>query len=128
MSFDVPADRRYAETHEWIAVEDGVGTVGITEFAQAELGDVIFIEFVVEVGDVVAPAEEIGTIESMKADSELYAPVGGEITAVNDALVDAPERVNDDPYGDGWLVRLRVDDPAAVESLLSADAYRSSTG
>lgn len=125
MSFEVPAGLRYAETHEWIDADRG--RVGITDFAQHELGAVIFVEFDVEEGDGLAAGEEFGSIESMKADAELYAPVAGEVDGVNTDLVDAPERVNDDPYGRGWMLALDVADPRALEALLDADAYRERT-
>ena len=118
-----PKDFRYTEEHEWVHVEGDVGTVGITEFAQSELGDVVFVELP-EVGDPVEAGAEIGTIESVKAVSSLYSPLAGEIAEINEALADKPELVNEDPHGDGWMVKIRLADASEVESLLDADAYR----
>lgn len=115
----IPEELRYARTHEWVRVEDDVATVGITEHAQDELGDVVFLELP-EVGASFGAGESFGTVESVKAVSDLYAPVSGEVVEVNDALTDSPEKINDDPYGDGWVVRLRVSEDA---ELLSAGEY-----
>lgn len=101
------ADRMYNETHEWVVVEDGVGTVGISDFAQAQLGDVVFMELP-KVGQVLRAGETFGVIESVKAASDLYSPVDGEVVDINGGLLDTPEVVNRDPYGAGWLVRLRL--------------------
>jgi len=119
MSFDVPSDLYYLESHEWIDPE--TGRVGISEFAQDELGDVVFVELP-GVGDELEGGDEFGVVESIKAVSDIYAPVSGEVTAVNDALEDQPELVNDDPFGDGWLVELDFDD-ADLDDLLDADEY-----
>jgi len=119
MSFDVPSDLYYLESHEWIDPE--TGRVGISEFAQDELGDVVFVELP-GVGDDLEAGDEFGVVESIKAVSDIYAPVSGEVTAVNDALEDQPELVNDDPFGDGWLVELDFDD-ADLDDLLDADEY-----
>ncbi|MUV60163.1 glycine cleavage system protein GcvH, partial [Halobacterium sp. CBA1126] len=107
MSFDVPTDLYYLESHEWI--DPDTGRVGISEFAQDELGDVVFVELPA-VGDDLRQGEEFGVVESIKAVSDIYAPVSGEVTAVNDALEDQPELVNEDPFGDGWLVEVDFDD------------------
>jgi len=119
MSFDVPDDLRYRESHEWIDPE--TGRVGISEFAQDELGDVVFVELPNE-GDAVSAGAEFGVVESIKAVSDLYAPVSGDVVAVNEALFDAPELVNDDPFGDGWMIELDVDE-GDLDDLLSADEY-----
>jgi glycine cleavage system H protein len=116
--FDVPEGRRYLDTHEWFDPE--TGRIGISEFAQDELGDVVFVE-VPDEGDTVAAGAEFGVVESIKAVSELYAPVGGTVTARNAALETAPELVNDDPYGEGWLVEVDAED--VPEDLLSAAEY-----
>ncbi|WP_348612420.1 glycine cleavage system protein GcvH [Halobaculum rarum] len=120
MSFDVPDDLRYRESHEWIDPE--TGRVGISEFAQDELGDVVFVELPSE-GDAVAAGAEFGVVESIKAVSDLYAPVSGDVVAVNEALFDAPELVNEDPFGDGWMLELEIDE-GDLDDLLSADEYR----
>jgi glycine cleavage system H protein len=120
--FDIPEDCRYLETHEWARREDGVVRVGITDFAQDELGDVVFVEFPEE-GEELAAEEQFGVIESIKAVSDLYAPVGGTVAAVNEALIDAPELVNDDPYGEGWMIELEGVDDGDIEALLSPGEY-----
>lgn len=122
MSFDVPDDRRYLESHEWALETDGVVRVGISDFAQDELGDVVFVELPDE-GDDLAQDAEFGVVESIKAVSDLYAPVGGEVVAINDDLFDAPELVNEDPFGEGWMLEIEPDDPDDLEALLSADEY-----
>lgn len=119
------SEYRFTESHEWVHVESGVATVGISDHAQSELGDVIFIELPA-VGVVLKAGDKFGTIESVKAASDLYAPVGGTVTGVNDQLADAPERVNADPYGEGWMIRLNhVDNNAA---LLDEAGYRAIGG
>ena len=122
MSFDIPDDRRYLESHEWAREDDGTVRVGISDFAQDELGDVVFVELPDE-GDQLTQDEEFGVIESIKAVSDLYAPVSGEVTAVNEALFDTPELVNDDPFGEGWMLEIDADDTDELENLLSPDEY-----
>ena len=119
MSFDVPDDLQYLESHEWIDPE--TGRVGISDFAQDELGDVVFVELP-GAGDDVDQSGEFGVVESIKAVSDIYAPASGEVTAVNEDLADQPELVNEDPFGDGWLVELDFDD-ADLEDTLDADEY-----
>ncbi|MFV2020818.1 glycine cleavage system protein GcvH [Micromonospora sp. LOL_023] len=123
----IPEDLRYTAEHEWVA-GDATGSVrvGVTYFAQDALGDIVFVELP-EVGAVVTAGEPCGEIESTKSVSEIYAPLGGRVVARNDALVDAPETVNSDPYGAGWLVQLELADPAALGGLLDAAAYRELT-
>lgn len=115
---------RYAETHEWVRVEGDEALVGISDFAQDELNDIVYIELP-EVGDSIEKGEEFGTVESVKAASEIYMPVSGEVLAVNDSLEDAPELVNQDPFGAGWLIRVHMMAPSELEDLLDAEAYRS---
>ena len=117
-----PAELRYHPEHDWARVEGDEATFGITWFAQDQLGEVVFYE-APAVGTTVAAGQPYAEVESVKAVSDVVAPLSGEILATNEALADAPERVNDDPYGDGWLVRVRLSDPSEVESLLDADAY-----
>ena len=112
-----PEDSRYAKSHEYIHVEGSVGTIGITDYAQKELGDVVFVELP-QVGTELEAGDELGSIESVKAVSELFAPVGGQIVEVNERLTEKPELVNTDPYGDGWMVRIRIADPSEVDELL----------
>ena len=115
----VPQELQYTKSHEWVRVEDEVVTVGITDHAQEELGDVVFVELPEE-GDSLGAGDTLGTIESVKAVSDLYAPVGGEVVEVNGALEDTPENVNEDPYGEGWLVKIRTSEEG---DLLSAEEY-----
>ncbi|WP_135304456.1 glycine cleavage system protein GcvH [Haloarcula amylovorans] len=122
MSFDVPEDRRYLESHEWVRPDDGTARVGITDFAQDELGDVVFVELPEE-GDEVTADEEFGVVESIKAVSDIYAPVSGTVTAVNEQLFDEPELVNEDPFGDGWMLEVELADEDELDDLLSPEAY-----
>lgn len=120
MSFQTPANLRYLETHEWVGEENGEAIVGISDYAQHSLGDIVYIDLP-QVGDTFGPEEIFGVIESVKASSDLYTPVGGEVVAVNTALVDDQEPINKDPYGQGWLIRLK---PSGAEGkLLDAAAY-----
>jgi len=123
MSFDVPDDLHYLESHEWTTPDDGTVRIGITEFAQDELGDVVFVELPA-VGDEIEAGSAFGVVESIKAVSDLYAPISGEVTAVNEALFDQPELVNDDPFGEGWMLEVEPDDGSEFDDLLSAAAYR----
>ncbi|MEQ9736070.1 MAG: glycine cleavage system protein GcvH [Algiphilus sp.] len=124
---NVPADLRYTKYHEWVRVEsDGTMTVGITDHAQAELGDLVFVE-VPEVDRALKASEACAVVESVKAASDVYAPVSGTVVAANEKLADAPELLNDDPYGEGWLFRLSGD-AAEAEALLNADAYSAEIG
>ena len=115
----VPQELQYTKSHEWVRAEDEVVIVGITDHAQEELGDVVFVELPEE-GDSLGAGDTLGTIESVKAVSDLYAPVGGEVVEVNGALEDTPENVNEDPYGEGWLVKIRTSEEG---DLLSAEEY-----
>ena len=117
-----PSDYLYSREHEWVKVEDDTCVLGITEFAQQELGEVVFVELP-EVGQVFDANDELGTIESVKAVAEVYTPVAGEIIEVNDAVVDDPELLNEDPQGEGWLVKLRFSSAADLKSLMSAEQY-----
>ena len=123
MSLDIPEERRYLASHEWVLKEDGEVRIGISDFAQDELGDVVFVELP-PVGDAIERAEPFGVVESIKAVSDLYAPIGGEVIDVNEELYDRPELVNDDPYGDGWMIVVAPDDPSEIEDLLDANSYR----
>ncbi len=123
---NIPADLKYASTHEWVRDEgDGTFTVGISEHAQELLGDMVFVELP-DVGDKVETGDDIAVAESVKAASDIYAPMTGEIVAINEDLEDAPETVNNDPYGDGWLFRIKADDSSELENLLDANAYEAS--
>jgi glycine cleavage system H protein len=119
-----PEDLRYTREHEWIRVEGGEGVVGITDYAQQQLGDVVFVELPA-VGTEVVRGRPFGVVESVKSVSDLYAPVSGRVVRVNQRLADAPELVNRDPYGEGWMIAVAVADPSEVEALLGAAEYRS---
>jgi glycine cleavage system H protein len=119
---DTPDDLYYTEDHEWLRLDDGTATVGITDFAQSELGDIVFVEIEPE-GTELGQSEVFGTVEAVKTVSELYMPVSGTITAFNDELEMAPELVNDDPYGDGWMVEIELADESELEELMDAEAY-----
>ena len=124
----IPADLRYAKSHEWVKVEsDGTVTIGITDYAQNSLGDITYVQ-VPKVGATLAAGETFGVVESVKAASDLYAPIAGTVVAVNAGLDSAPETVNQSPYGDGWMLKLKPGDPAAMGALLDADAYAKLTG
>jgi glycine cleavage system H protein len=118
-----PDDLKYTREHEWLQLQGAVGTVGITHYAQSELGDIVYVELPA-VGSPVVAGEEFGTVESVKAVSEIFAPVSGEVVEVNGALGAAPDAVNKDPYGDGWLVKIRLADLKEMDGLLTAAAYR----
>ncbi|MDA8019876.1 MAG: glycine cleavage system protein GcvH [Thermoanaerobaculia bacterium] len=119
-----PEDYRYSEEHEWLKVDGDTATLGITDFAQQELGEVVFVEMP-EAGETFDAGEEIGSIESVKAVSDIYVPVACEIVEANASLDDSPETVNEDPHGKGWLVKIRITDPAALDELMDAAAYQA---
>ena len=120
---NIPADLKYTKDHEWIRIEGDDAVVGITDFAQSELGDIVFVEVETE-GETIAKEEVFGTVEAVKTVSDLFMPISGEISSFNEALEDAPEKVNEDPYGEGWMIRIKGIDAAEVEALLSADDYK----
>jgi glycine cleavage system H protein len=119
-----PANFRYTKEHEWIDLQGDTGTIGITDYAQHELGDVVFVELP-KVGTKLAAGKPLGTVESVKAVSEIYSPVSGEVTAINETLADSPEKINTDPQGAAWLIKLKVANPSDVSSLMDAAAYQS---
>ena len=120
---DFPDELKYTEEHEWVLVEDDIVTIGITDFAQEQLGDVVFVELP-EVGDDLEMGKSFGVVESVKAVSDIYAPVSGEVVEINDELPNEPEIINSSPYDDGWLVRLKLTDPSELDELMDADAYQ----
>ena len=124
---NIPADLRYAKSHEWVKIEGGTATVGITDYAQASLGDITFVQLP-KVGAVLKAGDTFGVVESVKAASDLFAPVGGTVIATNSALDQAPETLNRDPFGAGWILKLKVSDPKEAASLLDAAAYAKLTG
>jgi glycine cleavage system H protein len=122
-----PDDRRYTDTHEWVLLEDSEATIGITDFASEQLGELVYIELP-EVGDHLEAGSECGVVESVKAASDLIAPLSGEVTEVNRAAVDEPKLVNDDPHGSGWLLKIRPSDPSEIEDLHESDSYEELLG
>ena len=120
---EIPKDLLYTEEHEWILLDDDVVTVGITDFAQGELGDIVFIELP-NVDDEAKQMEPFGTIEAVKAVSDLFSPASGTIVEVNSALQDQPELINQDPYGEGWMIKIKLSDKSELDSLLSAEVYK----
>ncbi len=124
---NVPNQFRYTKDHEWVSLENGIATIGITDFAQQELGDIVYVE--VETLDEEIAAEEVfGTVEAVKTVSDLFMPIAGKIIEVNEALVDEPELVNDDPYGNGWMIKVQVDDEQDIQNLLDDEGYKSLVG
>lgn len=124
---NIPPELKYTKDHEWVRIEDNVATVGITDFAQGELGDIVYVE--VETLDETLDREEVfGTVEAVKTVSDLFQPLSGEIIAFNESLEDEPEKVNSDPYGEGWMVRIRLSKPSEIEDLLSAGDYKELIG
>ena len=122
-----PKDRRYSKEHEWVKVSGQVATLGITDFAQSELGDIVYVELP-EIGRAIVPGEVLGTIESVKAVSEVYAPVSGKIASVNTLLSDKPETINSDAHGAGWICTVELAKPAELDALMDADAYSALAG
>lgn len=120
---NVPADLKYTSDHEWARLDGDTVVVGITDYAQGELGDVVFVELP-EVGTEVSQGDSFGTIEAVKAVADLFSPISGEIVELNPVLEDAPETVNKDPYGEGWMVRITLSDPSQLDGLMDAEAYK----
>jgi glycine cleavage system H protein len=123
---NIPDDLHYSKDHEWVRVDGNVAIVGITDYAQDSLGDVVYVELP-KVGDDFAANESFGSVESVKAVSEVFSPVSGEIVGTNEALADTPEKVNQDPYGDGWMIRVQMSNPGEVDSMLTAAEYEDFT-
>lgn len=124
---NIPTELKYTKDHEWVKIEGDIVTIGITDFAQSELGDIVYVE--VETLDETLDAEEIfGTVEAVKTVSDLFLPVSGEIIEFNEALEDAPENVNSDPYGDGWMIKVKISDASQLDELMSADDYKALIG
>ncbi|MCD7969648.1 MAG: glycine cleavage system protein GcvH [Alistipes sp.] len=124
---NIPSGLKYSSDHEWVRVEGDVAVVGITDFAQSQLGDIVFVD-VTTVGETLTQNEVFGSIEAVKTVSDAFLPVGGEIVEFNEALNDAPDTVNKDPYGEGWMVKVRMSDPSELDSLMDAEAYQASIG
>jgi glycine cleavage system H protein len=123
---NIPDDLHYSKDHEWVRVDGNIAIVGITDYAQDSLGDVVYVELP-KVGDDFAANEAFGSVESVKAVSEVFSPVSGEIVGINEALADAPEKVNQEPYGEGWMIRVQMSNPGEVDSLLTAAEYEDFT-
>lgn len=121
---DFPDELKYTEEHEWVLVEDDIATIGITDFAQDQLGDVVFVELP-EVGDLLEMGKTLGVVESVKAVSDIYAPLSGEVVEINEDLPDEPELINTSAYEDGWMIKLKISDPGELEDLMDAADYQS---
>lgn len=124
---NIPAELKYTEDHEWVKVDGDVATVGVTDFAQSELGDIVYVEIETE-GDTIDANEVFGTVEAVKTVSDLFMPLSGEITEVNADLEDNPESVNENPYDGGWMIKIRMSDTSQLDGLLDADAYKTHIG
>jgi len=124
---NVPENLKYTKDHEWIKIEDGVATVGITDFAQGELGDIVYVD-IESVDETFDHNEVFGSVEAVKTVSDLFMPLSGEVIAFNDDLEDTPEKVNSDPYGDGWMIKIKISDNSQIDDLLDAAAYKEVIG
>ncbi len=122
MANNIPENLRYSKDHEWVLVEGDVASIGITDYAQSSLGDVVYIDFP-RVGDTFGTHEAFGSVESVKAVSEIFTPIAGEIIEVNEALNDSPEKVNEDPYGDAWFIKVKMANPGEADAMLSGEEY-----
>ncbi|MBU8870259.1 MAG: glycine cleavage system protein GcvH [Gemmatimonadales bacterium] len=123
----VPDDRKYTQEHEWVQIDGDTGTVGLTDYAAGELGDIVFVELP-EVGDEFSKGDTVGTVESVKAVADMFLPVSGEIVAINDAVVESPELVNNEPMDDGWLLKVKLDDMSEMDNLMDANGYQELLG
>jgi len=122
---NIPASNKYTKNDEWIKVDGNIGTIGISDYAQEQLSDIVFVEITVSVGDTVKQGDSCATLESVKAAADVYAPVSGKVIAVNEALPDAPDTVNSDPYGAAWMVKIELSNPSELDNLLDASAYEA---
>ena len=122
-----PEDIKYTKHDEWVRVEDGVATIGISDFAQDQLSDIVYLEVAIEIGGDAAKGDIFGTVESVKAASDVYLPISGKLVEINDTLMDTPEVINADPYGEGWIIRVEISDEAEMEGLLNAESYQAET-
>lgn len=125
---NIPTDLRYTQKDEWVRVEGNIGTIGITDYAQDQLSDVVFVEIQASEGDAISKGDAIAAVESVKAASDVYAPVSGTVTAINDALSDTPEAINSAPFGDAWMIKLELSDPSELDGLMDAAAYEAYLG
>ncbi len=124
---NIPEDLKYTKDHEWIKIENDIATVGITDFAQSELGDIVYVD-VETVDESIDHNEVFGSVEAVKTVSDLFMPLSGEIIEFNESLEDTPEKVNSDPYGDGWMIKIKLSDPSQIDNLLNATAYKEVVG
>ncbi len=124
---NLPENLKYTKDHEWIKIEDGIATVGITEFAQGELGDIVYVD-VESVDETIDQNEVFGSVEAVKTVSDLFMPLSGEVIAFNEDLEDTPEKVNSDPYGDGWIIKIKISDNSQIDDLIDAAAYKEVIG
>ena len=124
---NIPQELKYTKDHEWVKIDGNIATIGVTDFAQGELGDIVYVE-VETVGETMEREEVFGTVEAVKTVSDLFLPLAGEILEFNEALEDTPEKVNTDPYGDGWMVKMQITDENEISSLMSADEYKELIG
>ncbi len=124
---NVPEKLKYTTDHEWVKVEGNVGTIGITEYAQGELGDIVFVDIPEDLSEITS-GESFGTIEAVKTVSDMYAPVTGKVVEINSSLADEPQKINSDPYGEGWIVKVEINDLSALDELLSPEAYKELIG
>ncbi len=124
---NIPAELKYTKDHEWVKIDGDIATVGITDFAQGELGDIVYID-VDTLDDTIDQDEVFGTVEAVKTVSDLFMPLSGEVVAFNEGLEDSPENVNTDPYGTGWMIKIKINDAAQIENLLDAEAYKAIIG
>ena len=122
-----PTELKYTKNDEWIRIEGDLVTIGVSDYAQDQLSDIVFLEFTVSDGDAVSKGDDFGTIESVKAASDIYSPVSGKVTETNEALLDTPELVNADPYGDAWMIKIQISDPSELDGLMDAKAYEANT-
>ena len=124
---NIPENLKYTKDHEWVKIEDGIATVGITDFAQSELGDIVYVD-VESLDETLGQNEVFGSVEAVKTVSDLFMPLSGEVIEFNEGLEDTPEKVNSDPYGEGWMIKIKVSDPAETEGLLDASGYKELIG
>lgn len=124
---DFPDDLKYTESDEWIRVDGSLVTIGITDFAQDQLSDIVYLEYTVEPGDAVSKGDSFGAVESVKAASDIYSPVSGEVSEINESLTGTPEMINSDPYGGAWLIKIELTESSEIDALLDAGAYQKST-
>lgn len=121
---NIPGDLKYTENDEWIRVDGNIGTIGITDYAQDQLSDIVYLEIIVDEGDAVGKGDSCATVESVKAAADVYMPVSGEIVSINDELADTPEVINQEPYGQAWMVKVELSDPSELDDLMDNEAYK----